>query len=59
VPVADSGCDADEGNGREGVEEGLRWVCGESSGWVLVVRDDVEYNTDAVDANVEVEWEAA
>ena len=45
MPVADSGCDADEGNGKEGVEEGLRRrVCGESSGWVLLVRDDVEYH---------------
>jgi hypothetical protein len=55
VHVADGGCDADEGNGKEGVEEGLRrWVCGQSSGWVLIVMDDVGCDADAADANVDM-----
>lgn len=55
VPVTDSGHDADQGNGNEGVEKGLRrWVCGESSGWVLVVMDDVGCDADAVDTNVDM-----
>ena len=53
VSVTNSGRDADQGNGKQGAEKGLgRWVCGESSGWVLVVMDDFGYDADAVNANI-------